>query len=63
LIPIVIYGHQLRPQDIEDAARVGALWLHIEPADGARLVAAVRGLFAASHQDTIEADPTLPQSS
>ncbi len=50
-IPFVIYGHHLRPQDIEDAARAGALWLQLEPTDGARLVAAVRGLIAASHKD------------
>jgi CheY-like chemotaxis protein len=50
-IPFIIYGHQLRPQDIEDAARAGALWLQIEPTDGARLAAAVRGLIAASRRD------------
>jgi len=52
LIPFIIYGHQLRPEDIEDAARAGALWLQIEPTDGARLVAAVRGLIAASRKET-----------
>jgi CheY-like chemotaxis protein len=51
LIPLVIYGHDLRPQHIEDAARAGALWLQLEPSDGARLVAAVRGVVAASHRD------------
>jgi CheY-like chemotaxis protein len=50
-IPVVIYGHELRPQDIENAARAGALWLQIEPGDGARLVAAVRGLVAASRDN------------
>jgi CheY-like chemotaxis protein len=49
-IPFIIYGHHLRPQDIEDAARAGALWLQLEPTDGARLVAAVRGLIAASQK-------------
>ena len=39
LIPFIIYGHELRPHDIENAARAGALWLQIEPTDGARLVA------------------------
>jgi CheY-like chemotaxis protein len=48
LIPFVIYGHELSARDIEDAARAGALWLQLEPADGARLVAAVRGLIAAA---------------
>jgi len=51
LIPFIIYGHELRPQDIESAARAGALWLQIEPTDGARLVAAVRGLIAASRNE------------
>ena len=55
-IPFIIYGHALRPQDIENAARAGALWLQLEPADGARLVAAVRGLIAASREETIGAD-------
>ena len=50
-IPFIIYGHHLRSQDIEDAARAGALWLQLEPTDGARLVAAVRGLIAASRKD------------
>jgi CheY-like chemotaxis protein len=59
LIPFVIFGHQLRPQDIEDAARTGALWLQLEPIDGARLVAAVRGLVAASRHEPVEADATL----
>jgi PleD family two-component response regulator len=51
LIPFLIYGHKLPPRDIEDAARAGALWLQLEPTDGARLVAAVRGLVAASRRD------------
>jgi hypothetical protein len=55
LIPFIIYGHQLRPRDIEDAARAGALWLQLEPTDGARLVAAVRGLIAASRKEPIGA--------
>ena len=52
LIPFIIYGHQLRPRDIENAARAGALWLQVEPGDGKRLVAAVRGLIAASRKET-----------
>jgi CheY-like chemotaxis protein len=51
LIPFIIYGHQFRPQDIENAARAGALWLQLEPGDGNRLVAAVRGLIAASRDE------------
>ena len=50
LIPFIIYGHELRARDIEEAARAGALWLQMETTDGARLVAAVRGLIAASHR-------------
>lgn len=56
LIPFIIYGHELRPRDIENAARAGALWLQLEPGDGARLVAAVRGLIAASRKETFGAD-------
>ena len=56
LIPFIIYGHHLRARDIEDAARAGALWLQLEPADGARLVAAVRGVIAASLRENVAAD-------
>lgn len=56
LIPFIIYGHELRPRDIEDTARAGALWLHLEPGDGARLVAAVHGLISASRNENIEGD-------
>ena len=62
LIPFIIYGHQLRPQDIEEAARAGALWLQLEPADGARLVAAVRGVIAASRRENV-ADTESHQTS
>ena len=55
LIPFIIYGRQLEPPDIEGAARTGALWLQLEPGDGARLVAAVRGLIRASTDRPIEA--------
>ena len=47
-IPFIIYGPHLRAREIEDAARTGVLWLQMEPGDGAKLVAAVRGLLAAS---------------
>lgn len=46
LIPFIICGHELRPDDIEEVAGVGALWLRLEATDGARLIAAVRGLVA-----------------
>src|SRR5215208_539009 len=49
-IPFIVFGHHLRNSDIEEIARAGALWLQLEPADGARLVAAVRGLIAASEK-------------
>jgi hypothetical protein len=47
LIPCIVYGHGLKADDIETAARAGALWLQLEPSDGARLLAAARGLVAA----------------
>jgi CheY-like chemotaxis protein len=49
-IPFIVFGQHLRNSDIEDIARAGALWLQLGPADGARLVAAVRGLIAASEK-------------
>jgi len=52
LIPVVVYGHHLRVDDIEAAARAGALWLQLEPTDGARLAAAARGLVAAARRET-----------
>jgi hypothetical protein len=47
-IPFIIYGTHLRRYEMETATRAGALWLHIEPRDGAKFVAAVRGVLAAS---------------
>lgn len=52
LIPFIIYGHELRPRDIEEAARAGALWLQMEATDGPRLIAALRGLIAASRKES-----------
>jgi hypothetical protein len=47
-VPVIVYGHGLSATAIEEAARGGAMWLQLEPADGAKLVAAIRGvLFAA----------------
>ena len=48
--PCIVYGHSLDAHDIETAARAGALWLELAPADGARLLAAARGLVAAARQ-------------
>jgi DNA-binding response OmpR family regulator len=67
LIPLVIYGHELRHEDVDDAARAGVLWLHVEPRDGGRLVAAVRGLVAGSRREVADdasdsADSTVPFS-
>ena len=53
LIPCIVYRHGLEPHDIETAARVGALWLQLEPSDGARLLAAARGLISAARKETI----------
>jgi hypothetical protein len=47
-IPIIVYGHGLSPADIEAAATGGAMWLQLEPSDGAKLVAAIRGVLAAA---------------
>jgi hypothetical protein len=52
LIPCLIYGHHLQADDIETAARAGALWLQLEPSDGARLIAAARGLVAAAGRES-----------
>jgi len=51
LIPCIVYGHRLQTGDIETAARAGALWLQLEPSDGARLLAAARGLVAAARKE------------
>jgi DNA-binding response OmpR family regulator len=47
-IPIIIYGVRLTAADIEAIALAGALFLQLEPHDGDKLVAAVRGTLAAS---------------
>lgn len=51
LIPVIVYGHHLQADDIETAARAGAMWLQLEAADGARLTAAARGLVAAARKE------------
>jgi CheY-like chemotaxis protein len=51
-IPCIVYGQCLSPDDIKSAAQAGALWLHVEPFDSARLVAAVRGIAAATRRET-----------
>ena len=45
-VPVIVYGHTLSPEDIERAARGGALWLQLEPSDGLKLVAAIRGVLS-----------------
>jgi hypothetical protein len=47
-VPVIVYGHGLKPEDIERAARGGAMWLQLEPSDGLKLVAAIRGVLAAA---------------
>ena len=46
-IPVIVYGHGLSAADIERAATGGAMWLQLEPSDGTKLVAAIRGVLAA----------------
>jgi hypothetical protein len=46
--PVIVYGHGLAAADIERAARGGALWLQLEPSDGVKLVAAIRGVLTAA---------------
>jgi DNA-binding response OmpR family regulator len=46
-IPVIVYGHGLSAADIERAAMAGAMWLQLEPSDGAKLVAAIRGVLTA----------------
>jgi DNA-binding NarL/FixJ family response regulator len=47
-VPVIVYGHGLKAEDIERAARGGAMWLQLEPSDGLKLVAAIRGVLAAT---------------
>jgi hypothetical protein len=46
-LPVIVYGHGLSAADIERAARSGAMWLQLEPSDGTKLVAAIRGVLTA----------------
>ena len=47
-VPMIVYGHGLSAEDIERAARGGAMWLQLEPSDGLKLVAAIRGVLNAA---------------
>lgn len=47
-VPVIVYGHGLSAADIERAARGGVMWLQLEPSDGAKLVAAIRGVLTAA---------------
>jgi len=47
-VPVIVYGHGLSAPDIQRAATGGAMWVQLEPSDGAKLVAAIRGVLAAS---------------
>ena len=44
-VPVIVSGHSLSAPDIERAARGGAMWLQLEPSDGVKLVAAIRGVL------------------
>jgi hypothetical protein len=46
-VPVIVYGHGLSAADIERAARCRAMWLQLEPSDGTKLVAAIRGVLTA----------------
>ena len=45
-VPVIVYGHALSSEHIERAARGGAMWLQLEPSDGLKLVAAIRGVLS-----------------
>ena len=47
-IPVIVYGYGLSAADIERAATIGAMWLQLEPMDGTKLVAAIRGVLTAA---------------
>jgi hypothetical protein len=47
-IPVIVYGVALTAAEIETIARVGAMWLQLEPTDGFKLVGAVRGVLRAT---------------
>jgi hypothetical protein len=47
-IPILMYAPLLRAEHIEDIARSGLMWLQIGTSDNSKLIAAVRGVLAAS---------------
>ncbi len=60
--PVIVYGHGLSAEDIEHAARAGALWLQLEPSDGNKLVAAIRGVLAASNAGNFRSGPASRRS-
>ena len=47
-IPVIVYGYGLSAPDIERAATGGAMWVQLEPSDGVKLVAAIRGVLTAA---------------
>ena len=46
-IPLIVYGIGLTADQIEKTAHAGAMWLQLEPCDGYKLLAAVRGVLSA----------------
>jgi hypothetical protein len=45
-IPLIVYGIGLTADQIEQTAHAGAMWLQLEPSDGYKLLAAVRGVLS-----------------
>ena len=45
-IPLIVYGIGLTADQIEQTAHAGAMWLQLEPCDGYKLLAAVRGVLS-----------------
>jgi hypothetical protein len=60
--PVIVYGYGLSAEEIEHAARAGALWLQLEPSDGTKLVAAIRGVLAASSAGHVRSGPANRRS-
>jgi len=46
-IPLIVYGIGLTADEIETTAHAGAMWLQLEPADGYKLLGAIRGVLRA----------------
>jgi hypothetical protein len=51
-IPLIVYGIGLTADQIEQTAHAGAMWLQLEPCDGYKLLAAVRGVLSVEPRST-----------